>query len=56
MGHRIKVTIGDYVQFSYYKNSNSQLIGYIVSVLQNAIFLDIKGDYIISGKLYMIKT
>ncbi|ANN35638.1 DUF2187 domain-containing protein [[Bacillus thuringiensis] serovar konkukian] len=41
MEHKTKVTIGDYVQFSYRKNPNLQLIGYVVSVLQNTIVVDI---------------
>ncbi|MEK4605553.1 DUF2187 domain-containing protein [Bacillus sp. FSL L8-0099] len=41
MEHKTKVTIGDYVQFSYRKNPNLQLIGYLVSVLQNTIVVDI---------------
>ncbi|KKZ90815.1 DUF2187 family protein [Bacillus wiedmannii] len=41
MEHKTKVTIGDYVQFSYRKNPNLQLIGYVVSVLQNTIIVDI---------------
>ncbi|HDR5270573.1 DUF2187 domain-containing protein [Bacillus thuringiensis] len=41
MKHKTKVTIGDYVQFSYRKNPNLQLIGYVVSVLQNTIVVDI---------------
>ncbi|MBZ8124971.1 MULTISPECIES: DUF2187 family protein [Bacillus cereus group] len=41
MNHIIKVTIGDYVQFSYRKNPNLQLTGYVVSVLQNTIVVDI---------------
>ncbi|MRD38731.1 DUF2187 domain-containing protein [Bacillus thuringiensis] len=41
MEHKTKVTIGDYVQFSYRKNPNLQLTGYVVSVLQNTIVVDI---------------
>ncbi|MDK3015535.1 DUF2187 domain-containing protein [Bacillus thuringiensis] len=41
MEHKTKVTIGDYVQFSYRKNPNLQLIGYVVSVLQNTIVVEI---------------
>jgi hypothetical protein len=41
MEHKKKVTIGDYVQFLYRKNPNLQLIGYVVSVLQNTIVVDI---------------
>ncbi|MDR4174166.1 DUF2187 domain-containing protein [Bacillus cereus] len=41
MEYKTKVTIGDYVQFSYRKNPNLQLIGYVVSVLQNTIVVDI---------------
>ncbi|KMQ32212.1 MULTISPECIES: DUF2187 family protein [Bacillus cereus group] len=41
MEHKTKVTIGDYVQFLYRKNPNLQLIGYVVSVLQNTIVVDI---------------
>ncbi|MED2984876.1 DUF2187 family protein [Bacillus thuringiensis] len=41
MEHKTKITIGDYVQFSYRKNPNLQLIGYVVSVLQNTIIVDI---------------
>ncbi|MEC0036473.1 DUF2187 family protein [Bacillus cereus] len=38
---KTKVTIGDYVQFSYRKNLNLQLTGYVVNVLQNTIVVDI---------------
>ncbi|GLV67282.1 hypothetical protein Bmyc01_59510 [Bacillus mycoides] len=41
MEHKTKVTIGDYVQFPYRKNPNLQLTGYVVSVLQNTIVVDI---------------
>ncbi|BCA36934.1 MULTISPECIES: DUF2187 family protein [Bacillus cereus group] len=41
MEHKTKVTIGDYVQFSYRKNPNLKLTGYVVSVLQNTIVVDI---------------
>ncbi|EJQ49922.1 hypothetical protein IEQ_02748 [Bacillus cereus BAG6X1-2] len=41
MEYKIKVTIGNYVQSSYRKNSNLQLMGYVVSVLQNTIVVDI---------------
>ncbi|MCU5182198.1 DUF2187 domain-containing protein [Bacillus toyonensis] len=41
MEYKTKVMIGDYAQFLYLKNPNLQLIGYIVSVLQNTIFVDI---------------
>ncbi|PEF61164.1 DUF2187 family protein [Bacillus cereus] len=41
MEHKTKVTIGDYVQFSYRKNPDLQLIGYVASVLQNTIVVDI---------------
>lgn len=41
MEDRAKVTIGEYVQFSYRKNPNLQLTGYVVSVLQNTIVVDI---------------
>ncbi|MED1305375.1 DUF2187 domain-containing protein [[Bacillus thuringiensis] serovar konkukian] len=41
MEHKTTVTIGDYVQFSYRKNPNLQLIGYVVSVLQNTIVVDV---------------
>ncbi|MDY8164744.1 hypothetical protein P4310_29970 [Bacillus thuringiensis] len=41
MEHKIKVTIGDYVPFSYRKNPNLQLTGYVLSVLQNPIVVDI---------------
>ncbi|WP_144518948.1 DUF2187 family protein [Bacillus thuringiensis] len=41
MEHKTKVTIGDYVQFSYRKNPNLQLTGYVVSVLQNTIVVDL---------------
>ncbi|MDA2518656.1 DUF2187 domain-containing protein [Bacillus cereus] len=41
MEYKTKVTIGDYVQFSYRKTPNLQLIGYVVSVLQNTIVVDI---------------
>ncbi|MDZ5480010.1 DUF2187 domain-containing protein [Bacillus thuringiensis] len=40
MEHKTKVTIGDYVQFSYRKNLDLQLIGYVVSVLKNTIVVD----------------
>ncbi|AQY39105.1 DUF2187 family protein [Bacillus thuringiensis] len=41
MEHETKVTMGDYVQFSYRKNPNLQLTGYVISVLQNTIVVDI---------------
>ncbi|MEC0038285.1 DUF2187 family protein [Bacillus cereus] len=41
MEHKTKVTIGDNVQFSYRKNPNLQLTGYVVNVLQNTIVVDI---------------
>ncbi|MEB9686175.1 DUF2187 domain-containing protein [Bacillus thuringiensis serovar pingluonsis] len=41
MEHKTKITIGDYAQFSYRKNPDLQLIGYVVSVLQNTIVVDI---------------
>lgn len=41
MEHNTKVTIGDYVQFSYRKNPNLQLTGVVLSVLQNTIVVDI---------------
>ncbi|MDA2384302.1 DUF2187 domain-containing protein [Bacillus cereus] len=41
MEYKTKVMIGDYVQFLYRKNPNLQLIGYVVSVLQNTIVVDI---------------
>lgn len=41
MEHETKITIGDYVQFSYRKNPNLQLTGYVISVLQNTIVVDI---------------
>ncbi|MDZ5479206.1 DUF2187 family protein [Bacillus thuringiensis] len=41
MEHKTKVTIGDYVQFSYRKNPDLQLTGYVVNVLQNTIVVDI---------------
>ncbi|KAA6448145.1 MULTISPECIES: DUF2187 domain-containing protein [Bacillus cereus group] len=40
MEHKTKVRIGDYVQFSYRKNRDLQLIGYVVSVLKNTIVVD----------------
>ncbi|MED0997578.1 DUF2187 family protein [Bacillus mobilis] len=41
MDHNTKVTLGDYVQFSYRKNPNLQLTGFVVNVLQNPIVVDI---------------
>ncbi|MGA5662958.1 DUF2187 domain-containing protein [Bacillus bombysepticus] len=41
MEHKLQVTIGDYVQFLYRKNPNLQLMGYVVSILQNIIVVDI---------------
>ncbi|NIL29323.1 DUF2187 domain-containing protein [Bacillus thuringiensis] len=41
MEHKTKITIGGYVQFSYRKNPNLKLIGYVVSVLQNTIVVEI---------------
>ncbi|OTW89355.1 DUF2187 domain-containing protein (plasmid) [Bacillus thuringiensis serovar sumiyoshiensis] len=41
MKHNKKITIGDYVEFSYRKNPNLQLIGFVVNVLQNPIVVDI---------------
>ncbi|AJG94505.1 hypothetical protein BG03_2667 [Bacillus cereus] len=41
MKHNKDVTLGDYVQFSYRKNPNLQLMGFIVNILQNTIVVDI---------------
>ncbi|AIY73655.1 hypothetical protein NT98_3142 [Bacillus cereus] len=41
MKHNKDVTLGDYVQFSYRKNTNLQLMGFIVNILQNTIVVDI---------------
>ncbi|MGW5955663.1 DUF2187 domain-containing protein [Bacillus mycoides] len=41
MDYKTKVTIGDDVQCSYRKNPDLQLMGYVVSVLQNTIVVDI---------------
>ncbi|MDY7962738.1 DUF2187 family protein [Bacillus thuringiensis] len=41
MEHKTEITIGDYVQFLYCKNPNLELTGYVVSVLQNTIVVDI---------------
>ncbi|EOP90888.1 hypothetical protein IGM_02150 [Bacillus cereus HuB4-4] len=41
MNQIIKVSAGEYVQFPYRKNSSLQLIGYVVSVLQNTIVVDV---------------
>ncbi|EJR28477.1 MULTISPECIES: DUF2187 family protein [Bacillus cereus group] len=41
MDHNTKVKLGDYVQFSYRKNPNLQLTGFVVNVLQNTIVVDI---------------
>ncbi|QEL82377.1 DUF2187 domain-containing protein (plasmid) [Bacillus sp. JAS24-2] len=41
MEHKTEVKIGDYVQFLYRKNPNLELTGYVVSVLQNTIVVDI---------------
>ncbi|PEA92174.1 DUF2187 domain-containing protein [Bacillus cereus] len=41
MKHNKEVTLGDYVQFSYRKNPNLQLMGFVVNVLQNTIVVDI---------------
>ncbi|AKR13276.1 MULTISPECIES: hypothetical protein [Bacillus cereus group] len=41
MEHKTKVTIGDYVQFPYRKNFNLQLTGYVVSILQHTIVVEI---------------
>lgn len=41
MHHNTKVKLGDYVQFSYRKNPNLQLTGFVVNVLQNTIVVDI---------------
>ncbi|MCR6788094.1 MULTISPECIES: DUF2187 domain-containing protein [Bacillus cereus group] len=41
MEHRARVTIGEYVQFSYRKNFSLKLTGYVISVLQNTIVVEI---------------
>ncbi|MGR9594749.1 DUF2187 family protein [Bacillus thuringiensis] len=41
MDHNTKVTLGDYVQFSYRKNPNLQLTGFVLNVLQNTIVVEI---------------
>ena len=41
MDHNTKVKLGDYVQFLYRKNSNLQLTGFVVNILQNTIVVDI---------------
>ncbi|PEL18134.1 DUF2187 domain-containing protein [Bacillus wiedmannii] len=41
MKHNKDVTLGDYVQFSYRKNTNLQLMGFIVNISQNTIVVDI---------------
>ncbi|OTY20742.1 DUF2187 domain-containing protein [Bacillus thuringiensis serovar navarrensis] len=41
MEHNKKAAIGDYVQFSYRKNPTLQLTGFVVSVLQNTIVVDV---------------
>ncbi|MGY1423595.1 DUF2187 family protein [Bacillus cereus] len=41
MNHNTKVKLGDYVQFSYRKNLNLQLTGFVVNVLQNTIVVDV---------------
>lgn len=41
MEYETKVTIGDYVQFSYRKNPNLKLTGYVINVLQNTIVVDL---------------
>ncbi|PHC36236.1 DUF2187 domain-containing protein [Bacillus toyonensis] len=41
MEYIAKVTIGEYVQFSYRKNPNLKLTGYVISVLQNTIVVEI---------------
>ena len=34
MKHNKEVTLGDYVEFSYRKNHNLKLMGFVVNVLQ----------------------
>ncbi|WP_263704683.1 DUF2187 domain-containing protein [Bacillus thuringiensis] len=41
MKHNKDVTLGDYVQFLYRKNTNLQLMGFIVNISQNTIVVDI---------------
>ncbi|MGR9594785.1 DUF2187 family protein [Bacillus thuringiensis] len=41
MDHNTKIKRGDYVQFSYRKNPNLQLTGFVVNVLQNTIVVEI---------------
>lgn len=41
MNQITKVSVGEYVQFAYRKNSSLQLTGYVVSVLQNTIVVDV---------------
>ena len=41
MKHNKEVTLGDYVEFSYRKNHNLKLMGFVGNVLQNTIVVDI---------------
>lgn len=46
---------GDYVQFSYRKNSSLKLTGCVVNILTNTIVVDIS-EMILSGKYKDIDT
>ncbi|EOP60339.1 hypothetical protein IKQ_05983 [Bacillus cereus VDM053] len=41
MNPTIDITKGNYVRFSYRDNPSIQLTGYVISVLQNTIVVDI---------------
>lgn len=41
MDEKTKVTVGEYVQFSYRKNPTIELTRYVVSILENTIVVDI---------------
>ncbi|PGM55582.1 DUF2187 domain-containing protein [Bacillus cereus] len=41
MENKIKVRMGEYVQFPYSKNPSLQLTGYVISVLNNTIVVDV---------------
>ncbi|MGN4426342.1 DUF2187 domain-containing protein [Bacillus cereus group sp. MYBK30-1] len=41
MENKIKVRTGEYVRFPYRKNPSLQLTGYVISVLNNTIVVDV---------------
>lgn len=50
-----KIKVGSYVQFPYRKNDSLKLTGYVVSILENTIIVDIS-EMILSEKYKDIDT